>query len=133
MIEALTLQNFKCFETLHLDLTPLTLLTGFNAAGKSTSLQTLLLLSQTLREQHGVSELRLNGPLVSLGSPGDVINAAAGNRLALGITTPEVDLLWHFEVGEENRRSLKFARLERQGRRLLVVRTSVGLERNPPC
>jgi predicted ATPase len=49
MIERLTIQNFKCFEALSLPLAPLTLMTGFNAAGKSTALQTLLLLSQSIR------------------------------------------------------------------------------------
>lgn len=117
MIQALTLQNFKCFETLHLDLTPLTLLTGFNAAGKSTSLQTLLLLSQSLRGQHGASELRLNGPLVSLGTPGDVINGSVGgNQLALGVATPDAELLWHFAAPEENRRSLQVAQLDIKAR-----------------
>jgi Protein of unknown function (DUF3696)/AAA ATPase domain/AAA domain, putative AbiEii toxin, Type IV TA system len=124
MIQALSLQNFKCFETLRLDLTPLTLLTGFNAAGKSTSLQTLLLLSQTLRGQHGVSELRLNGPLVTLGSPGDVINAAGGNRLALGVATSDVELLWHFAVPEENRRSLRVTQLDVRGENSSSVQAS---------
>lgn len=113
MIQALTLQNFKCFETLRLDLAPLTLLTGFNAAGKSTSLQTLLLLSQSLRAQYGASELRLNGPLVGLGNPTDVINSSGGgNKLALGLSTADVNLLWHFAAGEENRRSLQVVKLD---------------------
>ena len=49
MITALHLRNFKCFQGLDLPLNKLTLLTGFNAAGKSTVLQTILLLAQTLR------------------------------------------------------------------------------------
>jgi len=49
VISALHLRNFKCFEELDLPLRKLTLLTGFNAAGKSTVLQTILLLTQTLR------------------------------------------------------------------------------------
>lgn len=109
MIQALSVENFKCFKTLHLNLTPLTLLTGFNAGGKSTSLQTLLLLSQSLRGQHGSSELRLNGPLVSLGSPSDVMNG--GDKVALGVATPDVELMWHF-APEENRRSLQVAQLD---------------------
>ena len=115
MIRALTLQNFKCFEALRLNLAPLTLLTGFNASGKSTSLQTLLLLSQSLRGQHGASELRLNGPLVSLGTPSDVINSSGGdNKLALGVSTADAELLWHFAAREENRRSLQVAQFDVQ-------------------
>src|SRR2546423_9234074 len=104
MIQALTLQKFKCFENLRLELAPLTLLTGFNAAGKSTSLQTLLLLSQSLRA-HGASELRLNGPMVRLGSPSDVINGSGGgNKLALGVSTAQAELRAHFAARPEYRR-----------------------------
>ncbi len=114
MIRALCLESFKCFEDLRLDVAPLTLLTGFNAAGKSTSLQTLLLLSQTLRGQHGGAELRLNGPLVSLGTPGDIMNSSRsrGNKLTLGVATSDVELLWHFAAPEEDRRSLQVVQLD---------------------
>ena len=67
-------------DTPTLPLSPLTLFTGFNAAGKSTALQTLLLLAQTLRSQPGSAELRLKGPLANLGTPGDVINRACGGE-----------------------------------------------------
>jgi len=116
MIERLHLQNLKCFESLRLDLAPLTLLTGFNAAGKSTSLQSLLLLAQTLRSQRGTSELRLNGPLAALGTPADVLNSAGGaNGLALGVANDDVELLWHFALEEENRRSLRVSHLDVTG------------------
>ena len=86
MIGTVLLNNFKCFEALRLELMPLTLLTGFNAAGKSTALQTLLLLAQTIRGQRGSSDLRLNGPLVNLGCPGDVVNRnGRSKQLELGL------------------------------------------------
>ena len=77
MLTQLKLQNFKCFGALSLRLEPLTLLTGFNAAGKSTTLQSLLLLAQTLRSGNRSAELPLNGPLVRLGTPGEVLNAGS--------------------------------------------------------
>jgi len=39
MLTGIKVVNFKCFESLALPLSNLTLLTGFNTAGKSTSLQ----------------------------------------------------------------------------------------------
>lgn len=106
MIENLHLRNFKCFEALDLELKPLTLLTGFNAAGKSTTIQTLLLLAQTLRRSYrGPSELLLNGGLVALGSPADVINNG-GTRMALGVSNSEIKLVWRFAVNDTNRRIL---------------------------
>lgn len=113
MIRALRIERFKCFDTLTLPLSPLTLFTGFNAAGKSTALQTLLLLAQTLRSQRGAAELKLKGPLANLGTPGDIINrACGGSEVALGLKTDEAELLWHFSVTDDSRRALKVIRLE---------------------
>lgn len=47
MIRFLDLHNFKCFNFAELSLKNLTLVTGKNAAGKSTVLQSLLLLRQS--------------------------------------------------------------------------------------
>lgn len=116
MIETLYLENLKCFSALRLDLRPLTLLTGFNAAGKSTSLQSLLLLAQTLGGPRGSTELMLNGPLVTLGSPADVLSRHTGSKqLTLGIGTSDADLSWRFGLNEENRRTLMFRGLEQRG------------------
>lgn len=47
MIDKLTLTNFKCFKEETLHFRPLTILTGANAAGKSSVIQALLLLHHT--------------------------------------------------------------------------------------
>lgn len=109
MITALHLRNFKCFEDLDLPLGKLTLLTGFNAAGKSTVLQTVLLLTQTLQADLQSDRLRLNGPLLRLGTPGDVINQKQGGAaITLGAKTDSVEVRWSFQANEEeDRRSLK--------------------------
>ena len=58
MIKSLRLQNFKAFEdTGTLDLRPITVLAGPNSGGKSSILQSLLLLKQTLE---GPPEIDLN-------------------------------------------------------------------------
>ena len=74
MIRELHLQNFKCFEDQKFRLRPLTLLTGLNGAGKSTVLQSLLLLRQSY--QRGLLQtyaLALNGDLVSIGTGRDAL------------------------------------------------------------
>src|SRR5580692_9893507 len=113
MIGFLALKNLKCFEELSLDLAPLTVLTGFNAAGKSTSLQTLLLLCQSLRAEEWNRELRLNGALINLGTPGDILNPNFNEKgLSLGIGTMGTDLTWNFGVVEsESRRALEASSL----------------------
>jgi len=79
MLTHIKLENFKCFSALSLPLAPLTLLTGFNAAGKSTTLQSLLLLAQSLRSGNRSTELPLNGPLTRLGTPGEIQNSGSGD------------------------------------------------------
>jgi len=73
MIKTLHLRNFKCFASQSFLLGNLTLLTGLNGAGKSTVLQSLLLLRQSkldgLLDRTGLS---LNGSLVQLGTARDI-------------------------------------------------------------
>jgi predicted ATPase len=73
MITYLELINFKCFSKLRLSLKNMTLLTGFNAGGKSSALQPLLLLAQGLRSSVSPSTFALNGSLARLGTVGDVL------------------------------------------------------------
>ena len=72
MIDELGLENFKCFESLNLSLKPLNVLMGLNGMGKSTVIQSLLLLRQSYQE-NGLFGLRLNGRYVMLGNGSDVL------------------------------------------------------------
>ena len=101
MIDRIYLRNLKCFSELTLPLAPLTLLTGFNAAGKSTTTQGLLLLAQALRQGTRGPKLPLNGPLVRLGTPGDVLGQMGASRLALGIGADDTDINWTLGPGED--------------------------------
>lgn len=68
------LGNFKSVEEADLELAPLTVLVGANSSGKSSLLQSILLISQAAQE--GTSSwLPLNGSLVELGDIQDVIFA----------------------------------------------------------
>jgi predicted ATPase len=93
-ITRLHIENLKCFASLTLPLGALTLLTGFNAAGKSTAIQSLLLLSQSMREGGLSRVVPLNGELVQLGSPGEAFHEGVGKELSLGIETDNVRVDW---------------------------------------
>jgi len=96
MLEAIELRNFKCYEALELPCAALTVLTGYNAAGKSTALQALLLLAQALQTGAG-GELPLNGEAVSLGSEGDVLrHGAVESSFSLGMRTADERIRWTF-------------------------------------
>lgn len=81
MITRIDLRHFKCFETLRLPLRSLTLLSGVNASGKSSVLQALVLLHQTIREDEWSERLLLNGTSLRLGAVRDVIDHVSGGHL----------------------------------------------------
>ena len=80
MLTQIELRHFKCFELLKLPLAPLTLLAGANASGKSTVLQALGLLHQTVKDAYWSSRLLLNGSVLRLGRASDVIDQVYGRR-----------------------------------------------------
>ena len=103
-LEAIELSNFKCYGELDLPCAALTVLTGYNAAGKSTALQALLLLAQAVRTAASHRELPLNGEMISLGSEGDVLrHGATENSFGLGVRTADERIRWTF--GSQNLRS----------------------------
>ena len=96
LLERLSLWNFKCFEALELPCSALTVLTGYNSAGKSTALQALLLLAQGLQSAHE-KWLPLNGGLVRLGDADDVLRHGAGEpSFSLGVRGGDECIKWTF-------------------------------------
>ena len=72
MIKTLRLQNFKAFEdTGEIELKPITVLAGPNSGGKSSILQSLLLLKQTLEGPSDV-DLSLDGKFLQLSGFSDL-------------------------------------------------------------
>ena len=111
MISRIDLRHFKCFETLKLPLCPLTLLSGGNASGKSSVMQALVLLHQTMREHEWSSRLMLNGATVRLGTAADVIDQVYGRRSCV-IALFDDDsgrFVWEFE-GERDEMSMAVRR-----------------------
>jgi predicted ATPase len=97
MISALDIENFKCFSKLSLPVGALTLLTGFNAAGKSSAIQPLLLLAQAAKLSQSSTRYSLNGPLVRLGTVGDVLPAGASQgSFKFGLSQDGVAANWTF-------------------------------------
>lgn len=98
MLTKLRIDNLKCFKEFSLPLAPLTLLTGFNAAGKSTSVQSLLLLAQAVRSKNKNWKIPLNGEIVQLGTPGEALHEGAESNLVIGVETKNVRLSWHLKA-----------------------------------
>lgn len=72
MITSLSLENFKSFQKLdNLEIKPLTILLGKNSCGKSSIIQSLLLLKQTLDED-GDADLNVEGKYLKFSNLTDI-------------------------------------------------------------
>ena len=115
MLTQLDLRHFKCFELLHLPLRSLTLLAGTNASGKSSVLQALVLLHQTMREHEWSLRLMLNGESVQLGTVSDVVDKVYGRReCEIGLVDGETSYQWTF-TGERLEMSMAVKRVVTNG------------------
>lgn len=116
MFTRLDLKLFKCFERLHLPLAPLTLLTGLNASGKSSVMQALVLLHQTMTEHEWSTRLALNGSVVRLGATPDVVDEAnSRDGFHIGVEDEANVCRWSL-VGDRRDMSMEVRRVTVNGR-----------------
>ncbi len=102
MITRIDLELFKCFKLLKLPLGPLTLLSGANASGKSTVLQALVLLHQTILDHEWSTRLQLNGSEIELGTVTDVVDKVHGRReFSIGLVDDDCTVKWAFHYVED--------------------------------
>lgn len=94
MFKKLSLENFKGFSLEQvIELKPITLIYGANSSGKSSILQSLLLLKQTLEQSNDKSVTLLSkGKYVDLGNFNEFINKHDINKkLKIKIDLPEIN------------------------------------------
>ncbi len=93
MIHNLTLKNFKAFNKVNLEISGFTLLSGMNGMGKSSIIQSLLLLRQSYKSgdlQRGL--LQLNGSLIELGTAQDILFIdALDDEVGINIKLDNID------------------------------------------
>lgn len=98
MIRVLSLYNFKCFARQSFELGHLTVLAGLNGAGKSSVLQSLLLLRQS--EEQGLLRhegLALNGSCVQLGTAVDALYEGAEiDEFGFALRSDDAEANWRF-------------------------------------
>jgi len=103
MIEKLQIKNFKSHEETTLRFGNLTLLCGQNGVGKSSIVQSLLLLRQTnqLRRLHEI--LELNDKLCEIGSADDAMyKDAKDSFIEFQITSAQKNYHWKFKMEDNN-------------------------------
>lgn len=132
-ITSIQLQNFKAFpDSGEIRLAPLTIVFGKNNTGKSSILQSLLILRQTLDAPGDVARLNLRGPVYKAGTYHDVVHKhLAKQNLAfrLGVLLPDrksgrLDLA--FKSDEPQPPRLTELAVEVSGIDLLRIRRSRG-------
>lgn len=103
MIAGLHLRNFKCFADQAFRIAPLTLLAGLNGTGKSSVIQSLLLLRQSyLDGSLARGRLSTSGALADLGTVSDVFHE--------GSTEEKEEIEIALELGQDlDRAAFKFA------------------------
>jgi predicted ATPase len=81
-ISSLVVEGFKSLaERTEIEIRPLTLLAGANSSGKSSAMQPLLLLKQTLDAQFDPGSLLLDGPNVSFNESNQILSMFSSSRL----------------------------------------------------
>ena len=111
-ITGLTVEGYKSFgKEQHLQIRPLTLLAGANSSGKSSVIQPLLLLKQTLDAPFDPGPLKIDGPNVAFSWQREMFTRArdGGNqpRLKIGL-----EYLYEEEFHGESRKKITQRTLE---------------------
>jgi predicted ATPase len=101
MITELYIQNYKSHKNTRLPLKPLTLLTGVNGSGKSSIIQSLLLLRQSHKRQQLDKILFLNDSLCETGTGKDAIyQSAEEDYIQFDIKINDKEYSWKYASNE---------------------------------
>ena len=80
-ISRIAVSGFKSIQKKQeIELRPLTILAGANSSGKSTMMQSLLLLKQTLEAPYDPGPLLINGPIVEFSETRQMFSLSSGSR-----------------------------------------------------
>lgn len=75
MIKEISLHNYKCFDKVDFELSDINLFFGLNGRGKSSLLQSILLMSQSVQETNSLKELIISSNFLKLGEFKDIRNS----------------------------------------------------------
>ncbi len=104
MLKKLCMENFKRFLLQEIELNHLTLLSGLNGTGKSSTLQALLLLRQSYQQNLLKAEgLALNGDLVRIGTAQDALyDDAQQDKISFALEFDSAEFIqWSFKYRPE--------------------------------
>ncbi len=123
MITKLKIANFKSHRNTELTTGALTLLTGINSSGKSSVLQSLLLLRQSFQKGRLSTGLDLNAPLCDIGKGSDALHRFSN----------EEEITFSLHTNSSNKYDFCFSAQGRYNDTLLLQKQPMILEGNLLC
>ncbi len=120
-LKKIKIKNFKAFREAEIEFKPLTVLLGANASGKSTILQSLLLLKQSWESPDPQSTLVWDGRHIELPSFDDILNKSSKDKKL----SFELNL-----ISEQNELGVCFSIKQIRGIGIAVDRTTFYLLKN---
>ncbi|OAD19675.1 hypothetical protein THIOM_004676 [Candidatus Thiomargarita nelsonii] len=128
-LKRFTVENFKAFQKCVLELAPLTILIGENSSGKSSLLQALLLLKQTLESPPGGGILNLNSYYVQFHQFREIVFGMPSGKAIVGFELALGDDNLSFKIGTaENQLNLFDVRLN--DKKLFLENSGFSFNRN---
>lgn len=111
MLRKYQLHNFKNHADTSMDMCNLTMLTGMNGMGKSSILQSMLVLRESYLRRPSMETLTLDGQSFSVGKTAELVNKSVTDRqdlLEFGLRTDEgnVALVYRYSEGIANEMEL---------------------------
>lgn len=103
MINELKIKNFKCFEKLNIELSNLNVFAGINSMGKSSTIQSLLLLRQSFEMGALDKGLHLNGNLVQIGNGSELLYRNSNDEeIGISLTVGDKSLEWTYNYNKDS-------------------------------
>ncbi len=123
-LNGIMIENFKSYEKQQwIELEDLSVFLGANSSGKSTALQTLLALKQTVECNSPDIDLLLAGKYVTLGDFKDVINRIEKNYIRMGVSLnlqnelndkDKNTIIWKFDAIDPEKEKIRLSALDFQ-------------------
>jgi predicted ATPase len=107
------LEGFKCFADNEFRLSPLTVLAGRNASGKTSLLHALAVMRQTVCANGNFDSLEINGPIVRLGRAHDILHRTR-SRIGLRMAFTTLDGVWARTYEAKTREDFRLTASSRQ-------------------
>ena len=103
MLKHVTIRNFKCFESLDLELSDLNVLSGINSMGKSTIIQAILLLRQSYDKGAIMKGLILNDEIAQIGTGFDLLyRNSSEDVIYIGLVSDEGVFNWSYNYEKDS-------------------------------